>query len=248
MKAAYYALHYGAEWLRWSLRSIRPYLDEIYVFYTAAPSFGHGTELPNPESRDQLYEIAKLFGVHWHDADRYDWEGKHRDAAVQTLTEDGADLILTIDADEVWDGRHLEAAFAEARQYNSYVNRCAFRHFWRSLGYVCLDGAYPSRIFLPKSPRTEHYIGENVGVVNHFGYAQSTRLIEYKMAIHGHKGEWRPEWFERDWLGWTPETAATYGRRAHPTSADYWEPVPFNRRELAYLVGDHPYFDLPLIP
>lgn len=153
---------------------------------------------------------------------------------------------MAVDADEVWDGLHLERAIAEAREYGSFVNRVAFRHFWRSVNWVCLDGAYPSRIYLPGRPHQEHYIGEGVGVVNHFGYAQSADLIAYKMAIHGHKAEIRPEWFEQDFLGWTPGRT-DYGRRAHPTSTDYWQPVPFDRMEIAYLVGDHPYFDLSVI-
>ncbi len=74
---ARYLLHYGKEWLFHSMRSVRPFVDEIYVFYSPQPSRGQGpAPRPCPDSRDELFSIAEQFDAIW-DERLYPLPGQH---------------------------------------------------------------------------------------------------------------------------------------------------------------------------
>jgi len=247
--AACYVLHYGAEWLRWSLRSVCKSVDNIYVFYTERPSFGHQTMLHKPigESRDELMEICGAFdNVVWKDADRYyDWEGQHRDAAMKYITEQGHDVIFVVDADEIWpkllmDYIIMKLIMADPKDI-SRVYRIGMQHFWRSLKWVCRDAACPTRVFTKNGLMTaEQYFSNNVF---HMGYAQSPDLIRYKESIHGHKSEWRPNWFDTRFMNWEPGNIDV-----HPTCVNFWSPeLYYDDGQLQAVVGDHPYWNLDII-
>lgn len=245
---AYYALHYGYEWLEHSMRSIAPFCEKIYVFWTYYPSYGHATTLTNPDLQylDQMKQIAKKHGTTWIDmTDHVNWEGAHRDFAVQTLTNDGADLILVVDEDEIWGPEHLNHAILQASRVPTEVYRVFMRHFWRSLHWVCDDPAAPVRIINPKhKDGREGYIG--LDKVFHMGYAQRPELVHYKMSIHGHKNDIRPDWFRNKFMSWRPGNGIN---DVHPTNVDFWNPAPYEDVDglFADLVGDHPYYDLEII-
>ena len=244
MRAAYYALHYGKEWLKWSMRSIREHVDEIHVFYVSTPSHGTQTPLPCPETMIELKKIADEFDAIWWNCPHFAWEGEHRDLAVNMLKQRKADTILVVDADEIWMPDHLEYALDTAERSGSRTNLVYMRHFWRSLKWVCDDGAAPVRVLLPYSDKeTVNYIGD--GHVFHMGYAQTPEIVYYKQQIHGHKAEWRDGWFENTFLPWEPGKGDV-----HPTNVDFWTPEEIGRGTrgvLKKLCGDHPYWDLDLI-
>ena len=245
MRVAYYGLHYGKEWLKWSMRSIREHVDEIHVFYVSTPSHGTQAKIPCPETAMELEEISKEFDAHWWNCPHFHWEGEHRDFAVNVLKARGADTILVVDADEIWLPDHLTVALAQAEENDCVITRVFMRHFWRSLKWVCDDGAAPVRILRPNSTIPEVECYNDVDRVFHMGYAQTPEIIFYKQLIHGHRGEWRDGWFENKFLGWQPGTGDV-----HPTNVDFWTPklVDFEAfTQLKSLCGDHPYFDLSLI-
>lgn len=232
---ASYILHYGKEWLHWSMRSVAPFVDSIFVFYTPEPSHGHTTTLDCPDSRDELFRIAARFGVQWYEG-AYRHEGEHRDFAVNTcMTEASADMVLVVDADEVWDPVLLSDVLTKARDSDARVLRVHASHFWRSVNWICYDEAMPVRV-IKRSGDGEGCVGRRPGFW-HFGYAQSPETVRYKMSIHGHKNELRLGWFEKKFLAWRPGIGDV-----HPTNVDFWNPEPFDRTELFELVGDHPYY------
>jgi len=49
---AYYILHYGHEYINYSMRSIYNHVDEIIILYSEHPSHGTLTALQNPDSRE----------------------------------------------------------------------------------------------------------------------------------------------------------------------------------------------------
>lgn len=248
--AACYILHYGREWLMWSLRSVMDFVDDAYIFYTPTPSHGHSTAMVNPESRDELFDIANLMDAIWIDCPRhFAHEGEHRTFAVETLKQRGFDTVVVVDADEVWDQEVMAQALRAAKEDTTARSfRIGMRHFWRSLKWVCDDPAMPTRIIKPSMPldAPEAYLPGYVGKVFHMGYAQSAEIIQYKQSIHGHKNEWRPGWFENIFMDWIP------GRGdVHPTCIDYWNPVKYEddpSHTLEHLVGDHPYYAMEIIP
>lgn len=249
--AAYCALYYGAEWLQWAIESVTPVVDEYHVFYTPHPSHGHKTRrsLPKGEDAKTLRELAEDSGAIWHEVSQFYQEGDHRDYCVKTLAEAGNEIIVWNDADEVWDldelCRSLDiVAKGDARDYRVHA-----MHFWKSVNWVCYDACMPTR-FIKPSGSGEAYI-PGMGFY-HFGYAQSELLVQFKASIHGHRAEWRRNWWGDIYKDWKPTDVHECG--VHPTNEcdsetgkPFWTPVPFDRFDIEHLIGDHPYFSDELI-
>ena len=105
----YQIVHYGLDYIGSALRSVYDQVDAIHVVYSPHPSHGSRTNLPPPESREQLMAAALDVGpkVKWHDVNQFWTEGPHRDYALSLCR---GDLALVVDADEVWEPAVLEAA------------------------------------------------------------------------------------------------------------------------------------------
>lgn len=242
--AACYVVHYGREWLAWSMRSIQSVVDSIFVFYSVTPSHGHTSGLRCPEPRAPLWDIGKRFGANFIDCGPFGWEGAHRDYAVNYITDRGFDQILVVDADELWTPSVAEALLKESAESNARYTRVGMRHFWRSLKWVCDDGAMPLRVINTMRQDSEHYFAYDKGRCFHMGYAQSLDIVRYKISVHGHKGEFRPNWFEEKFVGWHPGILDV-----HPTNErNFWDPKPYvDDGQLELLCWDHPYWDMELI-
>jgi hypothetical protein len=243
---SYVALHYGADYLPYALRSVAPHVDRIHVVYSPHPSHGTQTRVPPPETRAELHAAATTAGpkVRWHDVNRYYHEGHHRDYALSLC--EGSDLALVVDADEVWDGEVLERALRHAYDANHarqwLVN---FTTPWRSFSWVVRDNMWPVRIHdfrqaqhRPDGSQSVAYIPKELGPIWHFGYAIRTSILQYKMRCHGHVAEWRPNWFEEKWLPWPPVDDC------HPTCERTWYPEPLDRMLLPALMRGHPFWEM----
>jgi hypothetical protein len=248
---AYTALHYGAEYLAWAMRSVQSNVDEFHILYTTDPSHGHTSDLRCPETEEDLIREAHRFitkPIFWH---RGKWsnESDHRSTILPIAKERGADLILWLDYDEVWDPETLKASLAEAATRPEHEIRVKFLHFWKSFGHVCSDPCMPVRIINPNGVGT-FYIHNKIPVL-HFGYALKAATVFYKQSIHGHKGEWKPNWFRDTYLGWKPgqeDTHPTCGRNERGEA--FWIPRPTPpeiQNVLADQMSDHPYFSLDQI-
>ena len=72
MIIAYYPIHYGSDYLGYSIKSIYDRVDQIHILYAKKPSHGHGTDLNNPDTFDKLKEASLQFGAtRWIVARRY---------------------------------------------------------------------------------------------------------------------------------------------------------------------------------
>lgn len=238
---AYIPLHYGAEYLEAAIKSVLPCVDQLLVLYTSSPSYGHYSSDDCPETQDQLKDIAfRAAGdkIYWLDiTGSVRQENEHRAAAKEYALIHGFDQMLAVDADEVWDTEALSKSLKEAE--NMPNDRIAVRnwtHFWRSFNWVCRDGFLPVRIYNLKVPFNKEEAVVD-GCIYHFGYAQSTEIVSYKIKVHGHKSEFRPNWLEEKFLNWTPGV-----NRVHPTSVDIWDPEPFDKTTLPEILKQHPNY------
>jgi glycosyltransferase involved in cell wall biosynthesis len=190
--------------------------------------------MPCPETEEQLKAIAMQFDkVEWVRVNQHD-EADHRNIAFSYTH--GFDLLLAVDADEVWDTISLRKCLAMAVRGEVWrYNILGFINFWKSFNHVCDDFFAPGRIYnLNRRNEKETSIQ---GTVYHFGYAQSKATIDYKMSIHGHKSELRADWMQV-YENWTPETCYL-----HPASLQAWELArPFNKNILPQILKQHPNF------
>ena len=224
-------LHYGAEYLAYSIQSVEAVVDKITILYTGHPSFGRETQELCPDTKEQLKEIA--FGtsgkIEWIDVLAGN-EGAHR-AKVYDYS-DGYDIILPIDSDEAWDPKALDDVLRQVEEGDAErYGVLGFIHFWKSFNHVCRDQFAPIRAFKPAG---EGEVAVS-GCIYHFGYAQRQEIMDYKWMIHGHQDELRPEWKEL-YLNWNGEG------NVHPVAHGVWNPEPFDKTALPDFLKLHPNY------
>lgn len=249
--SAYYALHYGKEYLAYSIRCVYDHVDRIFLVYSSQPSRGAMNRWPNPDSLKELHDavggISDPDGkIEWHCGDYWGQEGYHREFARDLCFEVGkADIALQFDHDEMFFGDDLEEAIALANASEAKYFRLNFVHLWRSFDWACRDEMMPVRL-VKKEGKGEEYL-RMAHPVYHFGYAQRPELVRYKMPIHGHRAEFRQpplEWWEGKFMGWKPGNEIG---DVHPTCAGIWNPKPFDKGEMPMIMREHPYWDKEII-
>lgn len=249
---SYHVIHYGVDYLPWSLRSVYDQVDRLNIFFTPHPSHGHGTNAPPPETRQQLFDAAYQYDpqgkIYWYDVDHIWNEGQQRDYAVAMCQHNGAQIIVVCDYDEIWHDYVLDRALSHVRQTNGARNWLVnMVHFWKSFNFACRDANWPVRIIDTRHQGGTGYVDKEFGDIYHFGYAITNRVMSYKMQIHGHRNELRPNWYEKKWQAWPPveDCHPTNGRKEDGTG--WWNPEPFDKRTLPALMRGHPFYDLERI-
>ena len=239
------ACHYGADYLSYAIRSVAPAVDAWYVAYSPVGSHGYRASRPCPETEAELHDIAASAcaasgtPLTWY-AGSWAYEGKQRDSIFNQAPD--ADLILVVDADEIWQPMAVQSAISQGYAMKARNGRTRFMHFWRSFGWVCRDAAQPVRVINPRMANDDVYL--DLPPVYHFGYARKPEAIAYKIETHGHRGEWRPEWYEETFLPWRPGHLSV---DLHPTNHDFWHAQPYDRATLPDLLHEHPYYEMEVI-
>jgi len=240
--AAYIALHYGREYLAWAIASVIDDVDEMHVLYSPVGSHLTRTDTPCPETRAELKALAETTAgdkLRWTDGN-WSREGEQRDT-IYTLTD--APIIVTLDADEVWHPDLLREVIAFGIEANVSDVRVPFWHYWRSLKRVIKhDPAYPVRVKFRQQPagdRTYSIPPERGEAfrIHHYGYAQSSQIVGYKLSIHGHQNEFRPGYFADVFM-------TNQQVNCHPCGQIEWDAEAVD--VLPFMMG-HPYADLELI-
>lgn len=249
MRIAYYALHYGKEYLAWSIRSIQDAVDRIIVVYTPEPSFGYRGGIPNPDTEEELKREALRFAtkeVSWI-VGKWGTEAQHRNHGLALARQQGATTVLVVDADEIWDPETAARCLDQVEVENRAGRWLArFENFFRSWKYVVHDQFTPVRVVDLRHPLTvDAYIEDQKCPVYHFGYAQRDEIMRYKWSCHGHLAELRPGWMDR-FVGWKPGDTDL-----HPCVNNLWdkahETPDETTKKIKELMGDHPYADLDVI-
>lgn len=245
MIVGFSALHYGRPFLKESLLSVAYAVDQWVFAYSPTGSHGYRTQDRCPDTEDELREIADKalaqYGVPyiWHKGE-WPYEGAQRDMVFNLAP--NADLVLVVDSDEIWQTGAALSAVRVGLEMKARSGRVKFAHFWRSFSWVCRDAAMPVRVINPRFANGEAYL--ELPEIYHMGYAQPPSLIAYKIKTHGHRGEWRAEWFAQTFMPWTPGNGST---DLHPTNRDFWTAQPFDKARLPDLLHEHPYYGMEVI-
>lgn len=241
----YFAMHYGKDYLEYSLRSVYNDLEHIFILYTPRPSHGHDTRLTCPDTEQELMDICARVDVdnkiswrvgHWHQ------ENEQRNYAKQLAKAYGADILVLVDFDEVWKPGILKELIQLT--YERKASKCLIwmRHLWRSFDWICDDPMRQERIYYLGSDAGDLiYAPQPENQVWHFGYARKPIDVEYKMSIHGHKAEIANNWYYNKFLQYP------FVNECHPACKDMWNPTPFDKTTLPELMWEHPYYDLVII-
>lgn len=240
---AFVCLHYGSDYLGYAIKSVYDFVDKVLVLYSERPSHGHTGGLVNPDTPEVLKDAAFQFGdpenkIMWVTG-RWPNEGGHRNAATKYAQDEKADALLVVDADEIWHPDAVEPTLKFAMDNASdRVCRARMIHFWRSFSHICTDAMTQDRvIFINRSPGSFCYAPMEKPIC-HMGYARKPEDVSYKISIHGHKAEWRRDWFTHKFMQWPPP------EDLHPTCVDTWSTVPYDKSLLPEILKAHPYFDM----
>lgn len=249
--ASYTIIHYGVDYLPWALMSTQDICDVQYVFYTALPSHNYMTDVPCPDTFEQveavIHELSKMrMEVRLIEQSSFRYEGQQRDwCKAEVIRRENPDFLIVVDSDEVWRSEVLRGAMNHiaTSDQKPHTWRINMRHFWRSFDYVCNDQGWPDRIFdLRQNPGEYGYIPTEYKV-DHFGYAVRDEIMEYKWKIHGHKAEMRRGWLENIWHKWEPGMMDV-----HPTNdQNFWDPEYYGKELLPELMHHHPFYKMDII-
>lgn len=239
----YVPLHYGGEYLREGIKSVENFVDKIIILYTDKPSYGHGTNVGCPESEYDLKNIAYSASskVEWHNITA-NGEGFHRGLIFRFAEQGNYDGVLTFDADEVFgDLTEWIPKFHESKARN--IGFTGYVNFWKSFNHACYDGFAPVRYINLHNKDGQ----ENFPVpVYHFGCAQRMPIMEYKLLIHGHKSEIRPNWLENIYKRWEPGMEIENG--LHLVANQLWgQATWFDKTTLPEILKQHFNYDKEVI-
>lgn len=242
-------LHYGKEFLKESLLSVRNYVDKMVIAYSSKPSQGFSSIELCPETEEELYVIAKnVMGdkLIWDSQEMYGYEAKHRDVRYKYAKKE-YDLIITIDADEVFEEKDILQALDFASNNNErYYGIIGYYNFWRSFDWVCTDGFRPIRIENLNSDNQLQNHNCNLRVY-HFSMCQREEIIRYKYKIFGHADEIKPNYLRDIFYKWTPETNDIVNN-LHPTSNGIWGKAEFfDKNNLPEYLKKHQNYNKKLV-
>ncbi len=234
---------YGSDYLEWGLRSIRDSVEECWVLYTNTPSFGHGTDLPCPDTREQMFELAKRGAgnkLRWYEG-AYSGEGQHRDMIYQLAPD--ADIVLVVDTDEVYEPGLADEVIHFLETSNAKSLKIPVSHAWRSFyKWILNDGMHGEHAHAPKHTGDYRVPFETDKRIFHYGYAQRLEVMYYKQFTHGHKPEWKWDWYDTKVL---PNAQ----KDVHPVINEVWNPEPADPFTfgLPEWMKEHPYAFLDVI-
>lgn len=266
---AYTALHYGAEYLAYAIKSVIDHVDEYYVLYSASGSHGYRTNERPPDTRETLYAIAQSVAggkLRWIDGE-WPYEGAQRDSIHQYAPD--ADVIIVLDSDEIWSEGLAWSLIDMLKKDNNHIIRnwrVPIIHYWRSFHRCVIhDPAFPVRMINCRAQSGEavydadghdedikgflDYGGADYNKnfhsrINHMGYAQRSATVKYKLLTHGHRGEFRRDvdWFNDVFM-------ANRQTDCHPVGSEYWNPKMVNPMDyMPDFMKHHPNFKLEVIP
>lgn len=238
-------LHYGADYLRWVIKSFRPIAEKVVILYTEMPSFQGG----RPSRDGNIDTRADLVAcIPEEDKERILWyDNQPVDVYQVPRIFPEVDAVLELDSDEVISPELCGSILHEIDQgtLGDRVYRLPMIHHWRSFNYYCTNQGWPTRMFFPKNTGgNDSYFpgGYERGVIHHFGYCRRRKEMEYKVDLSEHRPEWRPGWWEEKYNRF-PEVLED----VHPTCINMWNAQPYDKTKMPDIMRDHPYWDLEVV-
>lgn len=237
------ALLYGKTYLDAAIRSIIYDVDEYHVLYCPHPSHGYNNGILPPDTEAELHEIAwQAAGtkLRWH---KGDWQRENEQRNSIFYYAPTADAIVIVDSDEVYEDFLAGEALDYGFRTGASQLRLPFIHLWRSFNRgFAHDPAYPTRVIFPKLSGAPQTL-DTPRRIWHYGYAQPSEIVRYKMLQHGHSGEFRRDvdWFKDVYM-------ANRQVDCHPISSPYWNVEDVDQSRLPSVLLDHPLRFVELIP
>jgi hypothetical protein len=247
--AAIICLHFGADYIAHAMHRVADVVDDYYVQYSPVASHGHASPVPCPETYEQLSGVVRSAieqinkPLYWHTG-YWNSEG---DQFKEAMRRSDADIVVKLDADELWSPGLLAAVIEQGIERNVYEMRVPLWHYWRSFHKAFThDPAAPGRVYLRMIRDGASTFNKPADMpedftIHHFGYALPVALMRYKVQSHGHMNQFRRDC---DWIN--DVYAANRQQDCHPVGSEYW--MQTEDVTPPEFLHDHPFYGLEVIP
>jgi len=215
LTATYALLAGDTDYLEESLQSVAPHVDSIVAAVSTCAWRGQDT---THEDLDATVSILLAHGARvcvrpWRD------EIEHRMTLVQMARQDKATHMLIVDADEVHQPKTipmLKKLVCDAPHVGQV--RLGLWTYWRTRQWRIEPPEPLCAVVLSRLTPTTRYLdirttNEDKLLVckddrlryHHYSYARSNEWIARKISSWSHSHQVIPDWYDRVWLGWTPD-------------------------------------------
>lgn len=234
LASAVYRVLYGEDFIQYSIRSILPYVDQIFVFWDDIPwgdvrSCNYkGKQVVFPEKFDDAVEriqdmnepkVVLLYDHRFNNVNQFTYLVNEKIIPTYGKPEE----LLVVEADSVFKTAEIEKAFTEFRQRNLRCAKTRQVEVWRGFDYRAPEREYRTGAVLwnlqdiEAMPSTQRQAeGEGMQIleaeIHNLGFAVSPKVMYWKhltaLAFAQAIGDNMPneDWLEDKWLTWHPET------------------------------------------
>lgn len=231
---AVYRVLYGEDFVQYSIRSILPYVDQIFVFWDDTPwgdvhsCIYHGERVIFPEKFDAAVEriqdmnepkVILLYDHRFNNVNQFTYLVNEKVIPAYGKP----DELLVIEVDSVFKKAEIEKAFTEFRQRNLRCAKTRQVEVWRGFDYRVPEREYRTGAILwnlrdiELMPPTQRQAeGEGMKIleaeIHNLGFAVSPKVMYWKhltaLAFSQAIGDSIPneDWLEDKWLTWHPKT------------------------------------------
>ncbi len=231
-----YRVLYGEDFIQYSIRSILPYVDKVFIFWDDIP-WGNvssckykGKLISFPFKFDNVLELIKDLMIH---EPKIVLQHDHRFNNVNQFTllvnerilpyYEKPDELLVIEVDQVFRKDEIEKAFTEFRECGLQCAKTRQVEVWRGFDYRAPEREYRTGAVLwnlrdldemPPTGRQAEGMGIEIleAEVHNFGFAVSPKVMYWKhltaLAFSQVIDDCLPNesWLEDKWLSWDPVT------------------------------------------
>lgn len=259
---AVYVVHYGMDYLEYSIKSIYDKVDKILLSVGLKSWTYKTTHDIDQRFLAHIYDLAKKYSkIEIVTVDSAKLDEEQRNLTIPHAA--GYDYYFLVDFDEIYDGDSIDRLynFVSANPGHS-VYRIPFFHFWRGFGYRLEETIFKpverlfriSRRFRFKwssksgfKEKAKINVPIDICSCFHFSYARMPDEIKMKTETWAHATDVRPNWFEDIFLKW-PGNKEMIDIHPYKDQEELWKrAVFFDKTRLPDFMKDHPYYNMEII-
>lgn len=258
---AVYVVHYGSDYLEYSLRSIYNFVDKIIISVGMFSWSYNGSKPIDPIFLNSIFSLPTKYPKVEVITGEWEKDEDQRNATISFVG--GYDYYFLVDYDEIYADSDLIKLYEFVSCHKEISVFCiSFLNFWRGLGYL-IQESNPSpvqrffkigrRFRFKRSclsgykKKTHVNVPENVCKCFHLSYAKKSEEIKYKISTWMHVSEVRSDWFETVFMEWH-NNKNMHNLYPLSGSADIWQQIiEFDKKLLPIVLREHPYYEMDVI-
>lgn len=256
---AVYVIHYGRDYLEYSIQSIYNHVDKI-IISVGLKSWAYNRSKPiDPSFLSYILDLPKKYPKIEIVTGEWSIEEDQRNSTIEYAR--SFDYYFLLDHDEIYDPTDLDKLyeFVDNHPQNA-VFKIPFINFWRSFGYV-LEESHPTpvqrffrtgrrfrfKLSCLSGYKARTHINVECCKCFHFSYAQTPEAIKYKIGTWMHAPELAADWYESVFEKW-PQNRQMENLFLIANNEKVWKrAITFDKIQLPEFMKLHPFYEMDII-